>query len=208
LSVYNYKIDFDNVMKTELLFISTLCMLSMTIHAQRGARIAYLDMNVILSKNKEFITANRLLDEKTAQWKKEIELKKTQLKRIEDQFAVEKILLTPELIADRELEIKDFASEVISLQEKRFGPNGDMMIQKNQLLKPVQDQILSIVQDIAKERKYDFVFDRSSDVIMLYSAKNYDISDLVLRKIQVQERIKERKEKINSASKVIENVNN
>tara|TARA_B100000963_G_scaffold107006_1_gene92979 strand:- start:34338 stop:34925 length:588 start_codon:yes stop_codon:yes gene_type:complete len=195
-------------MKTELLFISTLCMLSMTIHAQRGARIAYLDMNVILSKNKEFITANRLLDEKTAQWKKEIELKKTQLKRIEDQFAVEKILLTPELIADRELEIKDFASEVISLQEKRFGPNGDMMIQKNQLLKPVQDQILSIVQDIAKERKYDFVFDRSSDVIMLYSAKNYDISDLVLRKIQVQERIKERKEKINSASKVIENVNN
>ncbi len=208
MSVYNYKIDFDNVMKTELLFISTLCMLSMTIHAQRGARIAYLDMNVILSKNKEFITANRLLDEKTAQWKKEIELKKTQLKRIEDQFAVEKILLTPELIADRELEIKDFASEVISLQEKRFGPNGDMMIQKNQLLKPVQDQILSIVQDIAKERKYDFVFDRSSDVIMLYSAKNYDISDLVLRKIQVQERIKERKEKINSASKVIENVNN
>ena len=116
--------------------------------------------------------------------------------------------MTPELIADRELEIKDFASEVISLQEKRFGPNGDMMIQKNQLLKPVQDQVLSIVQDIAKERKYDFVFDRSSDVIMLYSAKNYDISDLVLRKIQVQERIKERKEKINSASKVIESVNN
>ena len=39
-------------------------MLSMTIHAQRGARIAYIDMDVILSKNKEFITANRLLDEK------------------------------------------------------------------------------------------------------------------------------------------------
>ena len=116
-------------------------------------------------------------------------------------------MLTPELIADRELEIKDFAAEVVSLQEKRFGPKGDMMIQKNQLLKPVQDQVLSIVQDIAKERKYDFVFDRSSDIIMLYSAKNYDISDLVLRKIQVQERIKERKEKINSASKVIESVN-
>ena len=127
---------------------------------------------------------------------------------MEDQFAVEKILLTPELIADRELEIKDFAGELISLQEKRFGPNGDMMIQKNQLLKPVQDQVLSIVQVIAKERKYDFVFDRSSDIIMLYSAKNYDISELVLRKIQVQERIKERKEKINSVNKVLDGVNN
>ncbi len=188
-------------MKLKLLLTLVLCFLCFSIHAQRGTRIAYIDMDVILSKNKEFRTANQLLDEKITQWKKEVELKKIQLKRLEDQFAVEKILLTPELISDRELEIKDFASEIVSLQEKRFGPNGDMMIQKNQLLKPVQDQVLSIVQDIAKERKYDFVFDRSSDIIMLYSAKNYDISELVLRRIQAQERIKERK--INSAKKVL-----
>lgn len=188
-------------MKLNLFLTLVLCFLNFSIHAQRGTRIAYIDMDVILSKNKEFRTANQLLDEKITQWKKEVELKKIQLKRLEDQFAVEKILLTPELISDRELEIKDFASEIVSLQEKRFGPNGDMMIQKNQLLKPVQDQVLSIVQDIAKERKYDFVFDRSSDIIMLYSAKNYDISELVLRRIQAQERIKERK--INSAKKVL-----
>jgi Skp family chaperone for outer membrane proteins len=195
-------------MKLKLFLTVVLCSLSLVVQAQRGARIAFIDMDVILSKNKEFRTANQLLDEKIVQWKKEIELKKIQLKQIEDQFAVEKILLTPELIADREMEIKDFASEVVSLQEKRFGPNGDMMIQKNQLLKPVQDQVLSIVQDIAKERKYDFVFDRSSDIIMLYSAKNYDISDLVLRRIQAQERIKERKEKINSAKKGLNGVSN
>lgn len=192
-------------MKLKLFLTLVLCFLYFSTHAQRGTRIAYIDMDVILSKNKEFRTANQLLDEKITQWKKEVELKKIQLKRLEDQFAVEKILLTPDLISDRELEIKDFASEIVSLQEKRFGPNGDMMIQKNQLLKPVQDQVLSIVQDIAKERKYDFVFDRSSDIIMLYSAKNYDISELVLRRIQAQERIKERK--INSAKKVLGKVN-
>jgi len=195
-------------MKIKLLISIVLSLLSLSIQAQRGARIAYIDMNVILSKNKEFRTSNQLLDEKITQWKKEIELKKIQLKQIEDQFAVEKILLTPELIVDREMEIRDFASEVVSLQEKRFGPNGDMMIQKNQLLKPVQDQVLSIVQEIAKERKYDFVLDRSSNIIMLYSSKNYDISDLVLRRIQAQERIKERKEKLNSTNKIKDRVNN
>tara|TARA_B100001175_G_scaffold314846_1_gene325076 strand:+ start:7219 stop:7806 length:588 start_codon:yes stop_codon:yes gene_type:complete len=195
-------------MKIKFFFSTVFCIFSLAVQAQRGARIAYIDMNIILSKNNEFRTANQLLDEKIAKWKKEIELKKIQLKRMEDQFSGEKILLTTELIADRELEIKDFASEMVLLQEKRFGPNGDMMIQKNQLLKPVQDQVLSIVQDIAKERKYDFVFDRSSDIIMLYSAKNYDISDLVLRRIQVQERIKVRKEKINSANKVLDRVSN
>jgi Skp family chaperone for outer membrane proteins len=195
-------------MKKKILLTIVLCSISLAVQAQRGARIAYIDMDVILSKNKEFRTSNQLLDEKITQWKKEIELKKFQLKQIEDQFAVEKILLTPELIVDREMEIRDFASEVVSLQEKRFGPNGDMMIQKNQLLKPVQDQVLSIVQDIAKERKYDFVFDRSSDIIMLYSSKNYDISDLVLKRIQAQERIKERKEKINFTNKIKDRVNN
>ena len=184
------------------------CIASLTAYAQRGVRIGYIDMNVILGKNKEFKTANLLLEEKIGLWKKEIELKKIELQQMQDQFAVEKILLTPELISDRELEIKDFAGDVIFLQEKRFGPNGDMMIQKNKLLKPIQDQVLSIVQDIAKERKYDFIFDRSSDIIMLYSAKNYDISDLVLRRIQVQERIMERKEKINSAKKVLDRVSN
>ena len=80
-------------------------------------------------------------------------LKKIKLKQIQDQFTVEKILLTPELIEDRELEIRDFASEIVSLQEKRFGPNGDMIIQKNQLIKPVQDQVLSIVGVFSKSNR-------------------------------------------------------
>ena len=182
------------------------CIVSLTTYAQRGVRIGYIDMNVILGKNKEFKTANLLLEEKIGLWKKEIELKKIELQQMQDQFAVEKILLTPELISDRGLEIKDFAGDVIFLQEKRFGPNGDMMIQKNKLLKPIQDQVLSIVQDIAKERKYDFIFDRSSDIIMLYSAKNYDISSLVLKRIQLQERIKSRKEKVESAKKITKGI--
>ena len=182
------------------------CIVSLTTYAQRGVRIGYIDMNVILGKNKEFKTANLLLEEKIGLWKKEIELKKIELQQMQDQFAVEKILLTPELISDRELEIKDFAGDVIFLQEKRFDPNGDMMIQKNKLLKPIQDQVLSIVQDIAKERKYDFIFDRSSDIIMLYSAKNYDISSLVLKRIQLQERIKSRKEKVESAKKITKGI--
>ena len=189
-------------MKKFTLIALLFCIISLTTNAQRGIRIGYLDMNVILGKNKEFKTANLLLEEKIGLWKKEIELKKIELQQMQDQFAVEKILLTPELISDRELEIKDFAGDIVFLQEKRFGPNGDMMIQKNKLLKPIQDQVLSIVQDIAKERKYDFIFDRSSDIIMLYSAKNYDISNLVLRRIQLQERIKSRKEKLNLQKKL------
>ena len=176
-----------------------------TVKAQKPVRIGYVDMNIILSKNDNYKASQKILDEKIEQWKKEIELRKIKLKQIQDQFLAEKVLLTPELIADREVEIRIFADEIISLQEKRFGPEGDMVLERNKLLKPLQDQVLSIVQEIAKEKKYDFIFDRSSDLIMLYSTKNYDISDLVIRRIELQERIKKRNEKIQSAKKAIGN---
>ena len=168
----------------------------MQLQAQRGVRIAYIDMNIILDKIDEYQKANALLNDRIVEWKKEIELKKIQLQRYENQLEAERVLLTPELITDRELEIKDFATEIITLQEKRFGPKGDRIIQRNKLIKPIQDQVLAIVQDIAKERKYDFVFDRSADVVMLYSSKNYEISDLVLKRINRQEKIKARKERL------------
>ena len=166
------------------------------LQAQRGVRIAYIDMNIILDNIDEYQKANTLLNDRIVEWKKEIELKKIQLQQYENQLEAERVLLTPELITDRELEIKDFATEIIALQEKRFGPKGDRIIQRNKLIKPIQDQVLAIVQDIAKERKYDFVFDRSADVVMLYSSKNYDISDLVLKRINRQEKIKARKERL------------
>ncbi len=168
----------------------------MQLQAQRGVRIAYIDMNIILDNIDEYQKANALLNDRIVEWKKEIELKKIQLQQYENQLEAERVLLTPELITDRELEINDFATEIIALQEKRFGPKGDRIIQRNKLIKPIQDQVLAIVQDIAKERKYDFVFDRSADVVMLYSSKNYDISDLVLKRIDRQEKIKARKERL------------
>ncbi len=179
-----------------VLFFWTLFFCSFMVIAQKGARIGYIDMNVILNSVTEYQKASALLDNNIENWKKEIALKKIQLKQMQDQLNTEKVLLTPELIADKELEIQDFSLELIALQEKRFGPQGDLIQQRTNLLQPIQDQILSIVQQVAEERRYDFIFDRSSDAFMLYSAKNYDISDLVLKRINRQQRIQDRKEQI------------
>ena len=172
--------------------------------AQKGARLAYIDMDEILENVEEYKTASTLLDKNVADWKKDIELKKMELKGREEQLQAEKVLLTHELIEDRKSELELFRSEIIDLQTKYFGPKGDYIQQKNNLLKPIQDRVLSIVREIAQERKYDFVFDRSSDLVMLYSAKNYDISNLVLQRINAQERIKARKKQIEERKAQIE----
>jgi Skp family chaperone for outer membrane proteins len=198
-------------MRSNLHIIITFCIvlfISFNINAQRGTRVGYIDMNVILENIEEYQEAGLLLDKNISAWKKEIELKKIQLKQYQNQLNTERILLTPELIDDRELEIKDFASEIISLQEKRFGPRGDMIVQRSKLIQPVQDQVMSIVKLIAEEKKYDFIFDRSSNITMLYSAKNYDISDLVIKRINRQQKIQKKKDQIEALKSKITTSNN
>ena len=164
--------------------------------SQKSTRIGYIDMKTILGNIDEYKIAQKLIDERIKSWQNEIELKKLQLKKYQDELNLEKVLLTTELIEDRNDEISDFAKSIVSLQERRFGLNGDLVKQRLRLIKPIQDQVLTAVREIAVERKYDFIFDRSSELIMLYSVKNYDISDLVLRKISIQQRNKERKKLI------------
>ena len=185
-----------NLSKFKFLLIVFISFINISTFAQRGTRVGYIDMNIILKNIDEYNKASSLLDKNIEKWKKEIELKKIQLNQYEEQLNTERILLTPELINDRELEIKDFASEIINLQEKRFGPKGDMIIQRSKLIQPVQDQVLSVVKQIAEEKKYDFIFDRSSSLTMLYSAKIYDISELVVKRINRQQRIQNRKDQI------------
>ena len=83
-----------------------------------------------------------------------------------------------------------------------------MIVQRSKLIQPVQDQVLSVVKQIAEEKKYDFIFDRSSSLTMLYSAKNYDISDLVIKRINRQQRIQNRKDQIEKLKSKSSSLNN
>ena len=85
--------------------------------------------------------------------------------------------------------------ELRRLESLYFGPKGDMFLLRKQLVKPVQDQVYNSVQNIATRRNYDFVFDKSSELVMLYSNKKHDISELVLSSIVRDRKISQKKEK-------------
>lgn len=171
-------------MKTRVLFILTIAlMIGSTINAQRGVRIGYIDTEYILENIPEYQEATSQLEGKVQKWKTEIEQKLNEVEIKKKNLSNESVLLTKELIEEREEDIQFEENEILDYQQKRFGPNGDLIIQKKQLIQPIQDQIFAAVQDIAKNKKFDFVFDKSADVVMLYSAERFDISEQVLRAI-------------------------
>lgn len=147
----------------------------------KGSKVGYIDMEYILQNVTNYNDATTQLEQKAQKWKQEIETKKIEIDKLKEALKAEKALLTKELIEERETEIQFLENEKLDLQQKRFGPNGDLMNQKTLLTKPLQDQVFTAVQDIAEAKKYDFIFDKSSDLTMLFAAKRFDISDQVLR---------------------------
>ena len=174
-----------STMKTKkLLFITlTLLCFSFVTNAQRGVRIGYIDMEYILENVPEYKEASTQLNGKVQRWKKDIEKKNDQVELLKINLSTERVLLTTELIEEREEDIKVLEDEMLKYQQDRFGPNGDLYIQRRQLVQPIQDQVFNIVQEIAENKKYDFIFDKSADIVMLFSADRHDISDIVLRSI-------------------------
>ncbi|MGD1947971.1 MAG: OmpH family outer membrane protein [Croceivirga sp.] len=172
-------------MKTKTFFFISAFLITLSLFAQRavGVRIGYVDMEYILENVEEYRDATEQLNAKADKWKQEIELKLSKVEEMKKDLAAEKVLLTDELIAEREEEIEILETEVLKYQQDRFGPQGDLVLQKRLLVQPIQDQVFVEVQKIGKNKRYDFIFDKSADVVMLYSEKRHDISDLILREI-------------------------
>lgn len=175
-------------MKRVLIVI--LIFISCNSFAQKGQRIAYVDMNYILENIPEYVNAQSRLDSKVKGWQIKLDVLTNEINTLKTDLSNEKPLLTDELIQEREEDISIKEKELKRLQLAFFGPTGDLFQLRKQLAKPIQDQVYNSIQTISANKRYDIVFDKSSDLIMLYTNKKYDISELVLNSI-----VKNRKRK-------------
>lgn len=175
--------------------IVVLSITSITSNAQRSQLIAYVDMDYILDNIPEYIKAQNTLDAKVAKWRNLLDKQARHIEVLKSDLANEKAILTRDLIEEKEEEITLKQEEFRRLESLYFGPNGDLFQIRKELVKPIQDQVYNAIQSIVSARKYDFVFEKSSDLIMLYSNKKYDISELVLKTIDRTRLSNQRKEK-------------
>ncbi len=151
------------------------------VQAQKPNRIAYIDMEFILANVPEYKEASAQLEERVQQWKMELDRDLKKVEAMQIALEQERPLLTKELIEEREATIAFEESKIAEYQQKRFGSNGDFLLQKKQLIKPIQDQVFNAIQEIGAQRNYDYIFDRTSNVGMVFSAEKHNISDQVLR---------------------------
>lgn len=166
--------------------------------SQKTQRIGYIDMEYILQNIPEYNVAQAKINEKSASWINNIDKQQKEIDDLKSDLTNEKALLTKELIAEKEEDILIKELDLKKLQNAYYGANGDLFFLRKQLVQPIQDLVYNAIQDIAKNRKYDFILDNSTNLIMLYSNDAYNISDLVITSINRIKKIEDVKEKQNA----------
>lgn len=186
-----------NIFALVLLFITSMS------SAQKAQKIGYVDMEYILQSIPEYIKAQNALNEKVAKWQVNLDKEARAIEVLKTDLANEKAILTKDLIEEREEDIAIKQESLRRLESLYFGPDGDMYILRKQLVQPIQDQVYNAVQNIASRGKYDFVFDKTSDLLMLYSNKKYDISELVIKMINIDQKKQAKQDKIAERKKLL-----
>lgn len=143
-------------------------------------KYAFIDSQYILDNISEYKAAQQQLDQLSVSWQKEIEAKYAVIDKLYKDYQAEQILLTEEMRRKREQEITTKEKEVKEFQKQKFGYEGELFKKKQELVKPIQDKIYNAVKKIATDQGYAVIFDKSGDLVMLYTNPKYDKSDDVL----------------------------
>jgi outer membrane protein len=142
----------------------------------------------------EYERAQAEIEVLTDRWIKEISLKNEEIDKLERAYRAEEVLLTEEMRQQRQRVIADKQKDVRTLQNKVFGINGDLIKKKQEVMKPILDEIAKAVEKVARQKRLDFLFDKSSDgLAMLYTNPVHDYTDYIMEELGIStEQLKEK----------------
>lgn len=147
-------------------------------------KIGYIDSKKLLDNMQEAKDAKMKLDNIVQEWQKELTVLQDSLKKMKDDFEKKKLILTDELKQAKEKEISDMEQFINQYNIKKFGENGEYTQKQIELMKPVQNRIFKAIETVAKKEDFDYVFDRSSEILFLYVNEKYDITAKVQKAIE------------------------
>ncbi len=167
-------------MKKLISIAVVLFLLTVSATAQK---FALVDMEYIMKNIPSYETANEQLNQISKRWQKEVETQMTEVQTLYKNYQTELVFLSDEMKVKREEEIIQKEKAAQELKKNYFGPEGELFKKRQSLMRPIQDEIYTAIQEISNEEAYQMVMDKSSSMNIIFINPKLDISDIVLKKL-------------------------
>jgi len=165
----------------KILFILGFTLLAVT--TAFAQRFAYVDSDYILKHMPEYASAQRQLEALSTQWQKDVDARYQEIDRLYKAYQADEVLMTPDMKKRRQAEIDDKQKSAKEFQRQKFGPDGELAQKSNEIIKPIQEKMTKAIQAVAENDDIDMIFDKNSEVMMLYANPRYNKSDDVIIKL-------------------------
>jgi len=149
-------------------------------------KIGYVDSDSIMDKFPDAQDARQKLDAFIQDWQTELTKLENNWKTKYDDYEKRKLIMTDQTRTETESELLKFEQQITDYREKKFGTNGELFQKQDEIMKPVQNKVFTAIKDVAKDEDFDFIFDRSGDVMLLFAKDEYDVTALVLEKLKLK----------------------
>lgn len=163
--------------------VTTILLLFFGLNFAAAQKFGYFDSEFVLSKMPEYGKAQGEIDQLAAAWQKEIEDMQQKVDELYRVYQAEQVLLTEEMKQERLEAIKKKETELKDYQKKVFGYGGLYFLKKQELIKPLQDKVFDAVEKVAKSNRLAFMFDKSAELVIVYTDPRHDYTDFVLEEL-------------------------
>jgi outer membrane protein len=155
----------------------------LAVTASFAQRFGYVDSDYILKHMPDYVSAQKQLGALSDQWQKEVDGRFQEIDRLYKSYQADQVLMTPDMKKRREADIVDKEKAAKDFQRQKFGPDGELAQKSSSIIKPIQDKVAKAVQAVAEAESLDMIFDKNSEVIMLYANPRYDKSAEVITRL-------------------------
>lgn len=146
-------------------------------------KFALVDMEYIMKNIPHYEVANQSLNQLSQRYQEKVETVQQQAEAIYKQFQAERVYLTDDQKKRYEESVVAKEKEASELRYKYFGPEGELYQKRQQLLKPIQDEVYNAIKAVCEEQGFQAIFDRASSANIIYASPRIDVSDAVLAKL-------------------------
>ncbi len=152
---------------------------------QAQQKIGYVDSDYILQLVPEFATIQQNIDRQAGEWEAEIEQSQQKVDEMFREYQARELLYTNEERQRKREEIVQAEEEAERLRMRYFGPEGELFLQQDNLMRPLQEKLMKAIEDVAAEEGFDYIFDKSGDFLFLFARDQFDLSDRVLEEMGI-----------------------
>jgi outer membrane protein len=168
------------ILRTLILMIAGLAAVSVA-----QTKFGYVNSAKVLQEYPEAQAAQDKITNQGKKWQGQFEQMSKDLQAKYDAFQKKEATLSEAAKRDQREELVTLEQKGVQFRQEKFGNDGELAVLTDSLLTPIKKKVMRVIEQVAKEKGIQFMFDRNDQIlVLLYGDPKFDYTNLIIDRLK------------------------